>query len=82
VVEIILGTLAGRLPAGTRRHLLAHLPADVGALAARERWRAAGRPARAADDLIDAVAGIEGTPRADAEMTIRLVGSAASRPAG
>jgi uncharacterized protein (DUF2267 family) len=52
VVRGILATFAERLPVGERRHVVAHLPADVKAMFAAPRRRGHARPVRHLDDLI------------------------------
>jgi uncharacterized protein (DUF2267 family) len=52
VVRGVLATFAERLPVGERRHVAAHLPADVKAMFAAPRRRGSTNPARHVDDLI------------------------------
>jgi uncharacterized protein (DUF2267 family) len=52
VVRGVLATFAERLPVGERRHVAAHLPADVQSMFAAPRRRGHTRPARRVDDLI------------------------------
>jgi uncharacterized protein (DUF2267 family) len=54
-VEVVLRTLAARLPRETCEHLRSHLPADVGALLVHPRRRGAVSTLRTAAELVVAV---------------------------
>jgi uncharacterized protein (DUF2267 family) len=74
VVRGILATFAERLPVGERRHVAAHLPADVKAMFAAPCRRGHTRPARHADDLIARImATAPDLPRDHAAEVMRAV---------
>jgi uncharacterized protein (DUF2267 family) len=55
-VRAVILALAGRLPDGERRHLLAHLPCDVRRLVGEHPRRPRGRPARGTGEFLLTVA--------------------------
>jgi uncharacterized protein (DUF2267 family) len=73
-VEGILATFAERLPVGERRHVAAHLPADVKSMFTAPRRRGSTRPARHVEDLIARImATTAELPRAHAVEVTRAV---------
>jgi uncharacterized protein (DUF2267 family) len=59
-VRAVIAALAGRLPGGERRHLLAHLPLDVRLLVGEHPRRPRGRPARGTGEFLLTVAQADG----------------------